>query len=376
VFDEAQNELNSLTDKLQSIEIPALPKLNLQSELKGIASLVPGSPAAIQSLAKIKSEFGSDLIAKGLELGSLVQDAASAILGGGDVCGLVGNIEKTAGSTEPAVEKAPKVLQAAEPAVSERVSVAWQNPDVEEKVKENKERIAAHAVTSTPPTEDTGALTVVPKSDVKEISTPSGAVVKTVPPGNHNNTSPDAGFQHKKSTITEKIKFEDIMDEGGGKIIISTKHSPSEVLKIMMHPPTTYDNLTTSTAEEKAAVSPTASPGSVWRIGPHYKNSGGPHMVIIGGGRGWGGDNPVKVTIVPDVGISFTPPFKTVGDHPGDIVSVSSERWNGKTWVQKPGYFRGPHGGLNSDKARNKRYGGFAAVVRYAYLHNYDADVS
>ena len=84
-FDEAQNELNSLTDKLQSIEIPPLPKLNLQSELKGIASLVPGSPAFIQSLAKIKSEFGSDLDVAGLELGSLVKDAASAILGGGNV---------------------------------------------------------------------------------------------------------------------------------------------------------------------------------------------------------------------------------------------------------------------------------------------------
>ena len=66
---------------------------------------------------------------------------------------------------------------------------------IPEKVKENEERIAAHAVTSTPLTEDTGALTVVPKSDVKEISTPSGAVVKTVPPGSGNNTSPDAGFQ-------------------------------------------------------------------------------------------------------------------------------------------------------------------------------------
>ena len=49
-------------------------------------------------------------------------------------------------------------------------------------------------------------------------------------------------------------------------------------------------------------------------------------------------------------------------------------RWDGKTWVQKPGYFRKYDSGLASDKSRNKRYGGFAAVVRYAYLGNYDAD--
>ena len=30
-FEEAQNELNSLTAQLQSIEIPELPKLNLQA---------------------------------------------------------------------------------------------------------------------------------------------------------------------------------------------------------------------------------------------------------------------------------------------------------------------------------------------------------
>jgi len=303
VFDEAQNELNSLTDKLQSIEIPTLPKLNLQSELKGIASLVPGSSAFIQSLAKIKSEFGSDLDVAGLELGSLVKDAASAILGGGNVGALVGNLEKIAGSSDAAVEKAPEVLQAAKPAISEPVSVALQNPDVEEKVKENEERVADHAVTSTPPTKDTGALTVVPASDVTEISTPSGTVVKTVPPGSGNNTSPDAGFQHKKSTLTEQVRFEDIMDEGGGKIIISTKYSPVEVLKIMMHPPATYDNLITSTAEEKSVLAAGGRTGQ-WRGGPRYKNSDGPHMeeVVNKYNRTI---PPVKVTIDPDVGISF-----------------------------------------------------------------------
>jgi hypothetical protein len=53
-FGAAQNELNGLLDKLQSIEIPTLPKLNLQSELASLAALVPGTPSFISALAKIK----------------------------------------------------------------------------------------------------------------------------------------------------------------------------------------------------------------------------------------------------------------------------------------------------------------------------------
>ncbi len=36
-FGTAQDELAGLKDKLQSIEIPTLPKLNLQAEISGIA---------------------------------------------------------------------------------------------------------------------------------------------------------------------------------------------------------------------------------------------------------------------------------------------------------------------------------------------------
>ena len=52
-FGAAQNELNTLTAKLQSIEIPQLPKLNLQAEIKSLSELVPGTPAYLSSLATI-----------------------------------------------------------------------------------------------------------------------------------------------------------------------------------------------------------------------------------------------------------------------------------------------------------------------------------
>ena len=44
-FAEAQNELEGLKDKLQTIEIPTLPKLNLQAEIASLTSQIPGTPA-------------------------------------------------------------------------------------------------------------------------------------------------------------------------------------------------------------------------------------------------------------------------------------------------------------------------------------------
>ena len=109
-FGEAQNELAGLKDKLQSIEIPTLPKLNLQAEIASLTSQIPGTPSFLSALAKIKTEFEDDIKAAGLELDSLVSSATSAISGGGDICAIVPNLEKDAGSTEPAVQKpiAPK----------------------------------------------------------------------------------------------------------------------------------------------------------------------------------------------------------------------------------------------------------------------------
>ena len=78
-FEEAQNELNSLTAQLQSIEIPELPKLNLQAEIKGLSELIPGTPAYISNLANITKEFGADLAASGKDLDSLINTGLSAI---------------------------------------------------------------------------------------------------------------------------------------------------------------------------------------------------------------------------------------------------------------------------------------------------------
>ena len=52
-FGAAQNEINSLTSKLQTVSIPTLPKLNLQAEIGSLLSQVPGSVGYAVALAKI-----------------------------------------------------------------------------------------------------------------------------------------------------------------------------------------------------------------------------------------------------------------------------------------------------------------------------------
>ena len=113
-FETAQNELNNLTAKLQSIEIPELPKLNLQAEIKGLSELTPGTPAYLSSLATITNEFEADLAAAGKDLGTLINDGLSAITSGGNICAAIPNIEKEAGSDNPATEKAVKAFQEAQ----------------------------------------------------------------------------------------------------------------------------------------------------------------------------------------------------------------------------------------------------------------------
>ena len=182
-FDEAQNELAGLKDKLQSIEIPTLPKLNLQSEITSLLSQVPGSVGYAVALAKIGVEFKDDIESKGLTLETLVSAAAvSSDL----ICSVVPNLEKDSGSTEPAVEKPVAVKQAAVAAIAEDVSVVKQNENVETKVIENKEKTEAYKVGTTPPTSDlcTGPTTFITtgKPNFSHASTASSGEVTTASP--------------------------------------------------------------------------------------------------------------------------------------------------------------------------------------------------
>ena len=197
-FNATATDLAGLKSKLQTIEIPTLPKLNLQAEITSLISLPAGSPSFLSALAEIELEFGDDIKAAGLELESLVTSATSAILGGGNCCALVPNLEKEAGSLLAAVQKPSAIKQAAENAITEASAVVNQNVDIEAKVAVLKEKIESFVVTNTPPTEDTNAFKVAPKDIAKTISSIGGELIKVVLPGSGKNFSIGSGFSHKR----------------------------------------------------------------------------------------------------------------------------------------------------------------------------------
>ena len=86
-------DVTSLVSDLKSLipELPALPDVNLQGQLTSLAGLSVGSGQYNTLLAGVTSKFGSGLTAGGFSLDTLVSDAASAILGGTDLCSAVPN---------------------------------------------------------------------------------------------------------------------------------------------------------------------------------------------------------------------------------------------------------------------------------------------
>jgi hypothetical protein len=389
-FGEAQNELAGLKNKLQSIEIPTLPKLNLQAEITSLLSQVPGSLSYISALAKIKSEFGSDLITKGLELESLVTDAAAAILGGGNVCAIAPNLEKVSGSLVAAIEKPAAVKQAAAKAVTEASSKVWQNPDVEAKVEDVKKKITAYAVTSTPPTEDTGAYKVI--TSTKKISTPAG-VVNAAEAGTGKNVVAKGGILNKRSTISEKFSASMITNLGKDGTFkrnnwkTTLKHEPMGKIIITIHP--------TAAAIKKYSWfledDPDSKEYSVQ--GRFYRSDFGIHAYtwINTAGPGSTGSASVKIN---GKEINFESPFDWGPiDHPGDIDS-GGNTFNRDASGEKSISLGGPdafrvwgryHSTVTTDdkkffsnflldSAFNKYSKGTAVWIQYEFLDNYDAD--
>jgi hypothetical protein len=196
-FGEAKNELEGLKNKLQTIEIPAIPKLNLQAEITSLTSLVPGTPSFLSALAKVKLEFEDDIKGAGLDLGTLVADATAAISGGGDLCALVPNLEKESGSTEPSVEEPVAVKQAAVNALTEFASVINQNKNIISKNELATEELKTFAVSNIPLSVDRGAFKVAAEDIAKILSSKGGELIKVVLPGSGKNFSIGAGFSYR-----------------------------------------------------------------------------------------------------------------------------------------------------------------------------------
>jgi len=110
-------KLNELTAALDSLlpELPSAPPVNLQAEITNTINSFDKSTAAgvakfNTAVAKIQQDFGDALDEAGVKLDDLMTQAETAIGGGGDVCGLVGNFELPAansgtGTTTETVEE-------------------------------------------------------------------------------------------------------------------------------------------------------------------------------------------------------------------------------------------------------------------------------
>lgn len=384
-FKEAKDELAGLKDKLQTIEIPTLPKLNLQAEIKSLTSQIPGTPSFFSSLANIEKEFGDDIKSAGLSLGTLVSGATEAIAGGGDPCALVPNLEKQAGSTEPSVQKPAPVKQAAKPAEPETASKAKQNLNVEVKMAKLANKASSYSTGSVPPKSDTGAIRIV-KAD-QTIKSPVGGDVKTAPAGTGKNYSPDGGIINKKASFTQ-LKglgvitnlgqdgtFPDLSPSGRfprTTYKITLKYEPVDQIKIFVH---------LGDFMQKFHLQPTPG-GSIARmIGNHYYSFYGPHMfawIKTGSGVESKGHTQIKIN---GKELLFSSP-KPLVDHPGNIVSIKND------YLDMDGVYRtyGDHTDawssqserhfqdFQEDEASNSVFGGYAMVIEYEYLENYDPE--
>ena len=386
-FGEAQNELAGLKDKLQSIEIPTLPKLNLQAEISGLASQIPGTPSFLSALAKIKTEFGDDIKSAGLELDSLVSDATKAILGGGDICALVPNLEKDAGSNEPAVQKPIAPKQAAVPAVTEAASVSNDNANVAVTVAENKEKTESYKVTKTLPTKDTGSFVVA--TETKKISVKE-TVITVSTDKKSNVATKEAPFMSERKWATERLSISNVEISGDSLIIKNLKHKPTLVKTVYVHPTANEANAKLlvlpkddliklgrkiATKEEWKAVN------AAWKKEkkpPYYKSRNGPHMAeIVYGGLDASASSP---SISSDGSVTIlSPDIIPKSNHPGNIKGVVGyklpKRFRLPGEIVETKKWRGPSGNGATDKSRNKRFRGYAVVIEYEYLGIYKPEV-
>jgi len=378
-FGAAQNEINSLTSKLQTVSIPTLPKLNLQAEIGSLLSQVPGSVGYALAAAKIALEFKDDIEAKGLTLETLVSLSSAA---SDAICKVVPNLEKEAGSTEPAVEKAAAVLQAKAAGVAETISVVVQNEEVEKDIVEIEQKTVDFDVSPTPPEEDTGAFKVTKVT--KEVSVQGGAsTTKAAEPTKGNNVVSGGGFIHKTKHALEYVKFADIKTSDGFLLeFAKLQYSPTSVKEIYIYPQFAIrDFLITPASSSIAAGNPVlAGQMKEWfQSGrpPYYESEYGPHMVLVSGDSVGFAKPEIK-----NGAIIFDSAIKLEGDHPGNVTSVKSlgrrRGDTGNVWVEKT-KFSARINNMNifyEDANLNKRFGGYAAYISYSYLDNYDADIA
>ena len=386
-FQTAQDEINNAVNKLQTIEIPELPKLNLQAEITNLTTLTEGSPEYVSALANITTEFGSSLTNAGLSLDSLVSNATSTALSGGNLCSVVPNFEKVAGSTEDATQKAEEVKQAAVAAITEVVSKVNQNAEITTQKEEIEVDVAA---AQTPLKtggdellEDAGAYSMVPEEQVKTINTDAGetkVVTKKVEKvEERKNVAPKSksdGFTHQTSTKQQLLKLADgevtTDNQGFTYFTVELNHIPINgtlrITQFNLDPfqVKTYDTLRVGDDGERTT-------GYGERYGVH-----GEDLLWQGLGKRATTDTGKSADVsINGKEITIKTPYSIEDDHPGNLESFVHRKLRG-TKPMFLGDMPGPKKGgrLQSNERLNKKFKGFLFRISYSYRLNYDPEPS
>jgi|LULS01.1.fsa_nt_gb hypothetical protein len=198
-------------------DLPALPEINLQSQLTSLSGMIPGGPQHKALLAEITTKFGSGLTASGLSLDTLVSDARAAITGGSDLCSVVPNFTVPAAGGV-ATEIAAGIKQAEVDSEGEEPSIVVPNVSLTEakaaietaakkfqaEVSEAPDLVPFTITGTEPPTADIGALTVA--SAFKDVTFPGGIKLPlTLNKDDPKNVS-EKGFARCSYTLSEEFK--------------------------------------------------------------------------------------------------------------------------------------------------------------------------
>ena len=229
-----------LTDLRDLIpEAPSLPDVNLQSLITSLSGQTPGTSEHVALLAKIKTDFETELTAAGKSLDTLVTNARTQIDGGGDLCSVVPNFVKAADGLTDAKEKSSESKQPNVDALQEKTSTLVKNTEVVAQrtglgLRVNKMitetstavDVVADTVTSTTsPTSDTGAFTVT--DEIKELAFGlKDILIKVTTPADQDGKNvTTGGFAVRKTRAQEKFKDSDVT-QSGDTWTIKLAHEP------------------------------------------------------------------------------------------------------------------------------------------------------
>ena len=157
---DAESKIRSLVS-----EMPALPNINLQSQLSSLSSLPAGLPQHTELLTKITNDFGSALTSSGFSLDTLVSDASSAFGSSKSLSGIVPNFEKAADGLSEPFEKAMATLLPEVEAIKEELSTLNTNESFTKLISERKTLLDKFKTSTSLPEEISGLFVPTTKSN-------------------------------------------------------------------------------------------------------------------------------------------------------------------------------------------------------------------